>query len=90
MNPLLAETYHIASGGSATGGGLLNTVWTVLVFGLCFAIIYALGVWCIGAFSALSSKPAIRKLWDGLFIFIGAIVLINFLLSLVGHGFIAW
>lgn len=67
--------------------GLVSLLWHVLIVGLVALIIWWLGRWAISKFSA---PPAVTTIWNGLFLFVGAIVLINFLLGLGGHPFIRW
>jgi hypothetical protein len=43
--------------------------------------------WFIGK---LAAPGIVRTIWDGLFILVGLVVIINFLLGLGGHAFIAW
>lgn len=71
----------------ATGGGLVENLLHLLIIAICLGIVWALGVW---AFTAFGAGPMARKVWDGIFIFVIAIALINFLLGLGGHAFIAW
>jgi hypothetical protein len=67
------------------GGGLVHDLFAFLIIGVCCLIVWALGRWAITACGA----PAIAMtVWTGLFIFVGAIILINFLLGLAGHSFI--
>jgi hypothetical protein len=75
--PILAAT---------DGAGLIHQAFIVLIFAVCGLIIWYLGSWIGKKFGA----PAIAlTVWDGLFVLVAAIVVINFLLSLIGHGFIA-
>ena len=67
--------------------GLVHQFLVVLVVAVCMAIVWALGRWAIKVFAA----PAIvNTVWNGLFLFVGAICLINFLMGCVGHPLIAW
>lgn len=72
---------------SGSGSSFVNSIALLLVVLVCCAILYGLGVWSINAFKL---NPGVRKVWDGIFIFIGAFALINFLLGLTGHAFISW
>lgn len=59
----------------------------VLIVGICVAIVWALGRWFILKFGA----PAlVMVVWNALFMLLGAIFIINFLLGLTGHQFIKW
>jgi len=78
--PLLAE---ISIGGS----GMVHSLLVVLIIGIACLLIWWVGKYFIGALSA----PAIAMtLWNGLFVLLALIVAVNFLLSLVGYGFIRW
>lgn len=78
---ILAE---ISVGG---GSGLVHSLLMVLLVGVCLGIVWALGRWLIGALGA----PAVAQtVWNGLFLVVGAVVIINFLLSIAGHGFISY
>lgn len=88
MKTILADAVHIVNTGS--GSNIVNTLLLVLGIGICCAIVYGLGYWCITSFTALSSNPSILKVWKGIFIFVGALLLINLIMSLLGHGFVAW
>ena len=70
-----------------SGGGLVHALLMVLLVGVCLGIVWALGRWLIGALGA----PAVAQtVWNGLFLVVGAIVIINFLLGLTGHSFISY
>lgn len=82
MNTFLADAIVVSG-----GGGLIHSLFMILIVGICVLIVWAVGRWVITKFAA----PAIAMtIWNGLFILIGAIVIINFLLSLGGHGFITY
>lgn len=69
------------------GDGLVHQLLMVLLVAICVGIVWALGRWFIQKFAA----PALAMtVWNGLFLIVGAIVIINFLLSLTDHGFIKW
>lgn len=69
------------------GEGMLHQLGYVLIIGICIAIIWWLGRYFIGKFGL----PAIvMTVWDGLFLLLGGLCLINFLLSLMGKPFIKW
>lgn len=84
MKTILAESVVAIHGG---GDGLIQNLFHLLIFVVCLGIIYWLGTWVIGA---VGFPPVARKIWDGLFIFLAAILAINFLMGLGGHAFIAW
>jgi small-conductance mechanosensitive channel len=69
------------------GDGATRDIFTVFIF-----IVIGLILWGLGRyfFPRLSMPPKGMLIWDGLFILIAAIVIINFLASLTGHGFIKW
>ena len=70
-----------------SGDGLVHQLMVVLLVGICVAIVWFLGRWFITKFAA----PAIvMTVWNALFLLLGAIFIINFLLSLAGHPFIRW
>jgi hypothetical protein len=69
------------------GSGLVHNLLMLLLIGVCVLIVWALGKWLIGATGA---PPVALTVWTGLFLIIGAIVIINFLLGLAGHGFISY
>jgi len=78
MTPLLAEI---------SGDGLVHQLMFVLIVGICVAIVWALGRW----FIIVASLPTIvMTCWNALFLLLGAIFIINFLLGLAGHPFIRW
>lgn len=84
MNALmLADAIHL-SGGS---GGLINGLLLVLVVGICVLLIWWVGTWVI---TKLGAPAIVRTIWDGLFILVGLVVVINFLMGLVGHPFVQW
>ncbi len=69
------------------GGGLAHTIFVVFIFILIGLILWALGNW---GFPRLGAPPIVMTVWNGLFILIGAVVVINFLAGLAGHSFIDW
>ena len=82
MHLTLAE--FLATGSS---GGLIHNLLFILVVGICVLAIWWVGTWFIGK---LGAPGIVRTVWDGLFILVGLVVVINFLLGLTGHAFIAW
>lgn len=69
------------------GSGLVNQLLFVLIVGICVAIVWALGRWFIQKFA---SPPVVMTVWNALFLLLGAIFVINFLMGLAGHPFIKW
>jgi hypothetical protein len=71
------------------GTGLVHQLLVLMVIVVVALIIWALGKYMFGAFAA---PPIVLKVWDILFVAIGAIVLINFLLGMVNNEwqFIHW
>jgi hypothetical protein len=66
---------------------MIDQLLTFLIVGICVAIVYCMGYW----FAKRPSVPPVAlTIWNALFILIGGIVLINFLLGLGGHSFIKW
>ena len=82
MNPILSAILV-----AGDNGGLIHSLLFVLLVGICVLLIWWTGTWFIGK---LGAPAIVRTVWDGLFILIGLIVVINFLLSLAGHPLIAW
>jgi len=72
---------------SSSSDGFIHQLLFILLVGICIGIVYAVGWWFI---KRPPIPPIIMTIWQGLFILIGAIIIINFLLSLGGHGFIKW
>jgi hypothetical protein len=77
----------LADIGVSSGGGLVHDLLAVFIIGLCVGIVYALGRWFI---QKLAAPPIAMTIWNGFFILVLAIVIINFLLGLTGHGFIRY
>ena len=69
----------VLAGGS---GGVGHGVFAVFIWILIGLIVYALGRYF---FPKLGMPPIGMTVWDGLFILIAAIVIINFLAGLSGH-----
>ena len=86
MNDLFAMAYF--SGGN--GEGLVKDMFTLLIVGICLFIVWGLGyLLATKAFKVANTSLAII-VWTGLFVLVAAIAVVNFLLSLIGHGFIAY
>ncbi len=80
MNPLLAAIRI-----NGDGSGIVHTLLALLIVGLCILVVWWLGKYFLTEFGA----PALAmKVWNGLFILLGGIFVINVLLSLVGHPLI--
>jgi hypothetical protein len=78
--PMLAD---LTSGGD----GMIHKLLMVLIVGICVGIVFLVGRW----FIQRPGVPAVAMtIWVGLFILVGAIVIINFLLGLGGHQFVPW
>lgn len=69
----------------AGGDGLVHSLFVVLIIGLCVALIWAAGRWFI---QKLAAPALVMTIWNGFFLLVGLIVVVNFLLSLTGHPFI--
>ncbi len=82
MNLLAEITVHTGS-----DEGLISLLIHILIIGAVCAIIWWLGKMACGA---MNLPPRVLQVWNGLFIVVGAIVVINFLLGLGGHPFIRW
>lgn len=80
MNTLIAA---IKMGGE----GLINQLLTFLLIALCVSIVYVMG-WFF--FRKPPVPPVVLFIWQGLFVLLGGLVIINFLLSLAGHPLIKW
>lgn len=70
---------------ATSGEGLVRQLLVFLIVMVCALLIWAAGRWAIGA---LKAPPHALTVWNGLFIFLGLLVVINFLLSLVGYPII--
>ena len=68
-----------------SGDGLVHQLLVVLIVGICVGIVWWLGRYFI---TALTLPAIVMTIWNGLFILLGALFLINFLLSLTGHPFL--
>jgi len=78
MIPILAQI---------DGGGVVHQLLVVLIVGICCAIVWWVGQWFI---QKMALPAIVGTVWMGLFILLGAIFIINFLLGLAGHPFIKW
>lgn len=60
----------------------VHQIFVILMIVLAALVLWALGRWVLPKFGA----PAIvLTCWDGIFVFLGALFLINLFLSLAGH-----
>ena len=82
--PMMLGDISVRTGGDS---GLVQSLIYVLLIGICVALVWWVGKWFIGQLGA----PAIAMtIWNGLFILIGLIVIVNFLLGLTGHPLVRW
>jgi hypothetical protein len=70
-----------------SGEGLVRQLFAILIIGICCAIIWYLGRLAGGK---MGVPPMGMASWNGLFILVAAIFVINFLMGLAGHPFIVW
>lgn len=83
MNSLMLAASTLDLGGD----GFINQLVTFLVVGLAVGISYAIAHY----FATRPKLPAVAlTIVNGAFILVGGLALINFLLGLVGKGFIKW
>lgn len=81
---IMADVLHVNTGES---GGMAHNIFTIFIFILIGLILWALGRF----FFPKLGMPALgMTVWDGLFVLIAVIVVINFLAGLAGHPFIQW
>jgi lipopolysaccharide export LptBFGC system permease protein LptF len=81
MHLMLAEAL------STDSSGLVHQLFLFLIVGICVALIFWVGRWFI---TKLAAPPAALTIWTGLFVLVGLIVALNFLLGLAGHPFVKW
>lgn len=72
---------------AVSGEGLVNQLLFILIIGICVLIVWWLGRWFI---TKLAAPAIVMTVWNGLFILLGALCIINFLLGLVDRPFIRW
>lgn len=70
---------------AASGEGLVRQLLVFLIVMVCALLIWSAGKWAI---ASLKAPPHALTVWNGLFIFLGLLVVINFLLSLIGYPII--
>lgn len=81
-SPVLADfAVNVGSGGLARG---ILVIFCAILIGL---ILWGLGHFF---FPKLGMPAKGMLVWDGLFILIAALVIINFLAGMMGHPFITW
>lgn len=82
MNILMLAALNIGS-----GDGFVNNLFQVLILALACGVIYGIGWYFFRnpPFGAIA-----MKIWNGFFVLIGGIIILNFLLGLGGHSFIKW
>lgn len=80
---ILADV-SISTGG---GGGVVHVFLILLIVAVCLLLIWFAGKWVLQQFAA---PPVALTIWTGLFGLLGLIVIINFLLSLGGYGFLRY
>jgi hypothetical protein len=71
---------------AVSGEGLVRNLLFLLIIVICVAAIYFVGRW----FLAKLANATALMVWDGFFLLVGLIVVLNFLLSLIGRQFIVW
>jgi len=83
IKPIFAEAIRINS----DGGGMAHSIFVIFIF-----ILIGLILWWLGRyfFPKLGAPAIVLTVWDGIFVLIGVIVVINFLAGLAGHQFIQW
>ena len=79
---ILADSISVGS-----GSGLVHALLWLLLVAICLGLIYGAGVWFI---AALTGSAMARKVWDGIFIILGLVVIINFILGIGGHPLFSW
>jgi uncharacterized metal-binding protein len=88
---LAAEFFNRPSMHIETSGGLVRNCFVVLVLVICLTAIWAFGYWLITRVEAKLPKAwVVEYIWHGFFGLVGLVVMLNFLLSLIGYGFIAY
>lgn len=67
--------------------GVAFGAFVVFIVALCLAIVWWLGKM---AFPKLGVPVLGLQIWDGFFILLIAVAVLNFLMGLIGHQFIPW
>jgi len=68
-------------------GGLVHGLLLFLLVAICVLAIWYVGTWFI---SKLGAPPMALTIWNGIFLLVGLIVFINFLLGLAGRPLFAY
>lgn len=79
MNLMLSAIPMLAA---VDGEGMVRQLLVMLVVGICVLVVWLMGRFFLTKFGA---PPIAMTIWNGLFVLLGGIVIINFLLSLIGH-----
>lgn len=82
MNYLMFSVVRIG------GEGMINQLLTFLLIALCVGVVYAMGWFFFKRQPPF--PPVVLLIWQGLFVLVGGIVIINFLLGLGGYSFLKW
>jgi hypothetical protein len=72
---------------AVTGEGMIKDLLYVFAIVVCGLIVWLLGRWI---FPKLKAPPGVLVGWDVLFVVLGALIAINFILGLFGHPLIPW
>jgi uncharacterized membrane protein len=84
---ILADDILRNSGSGINGNGLIHNLMWFFLIGLAIGLIWYVGHWFISKINP--PNAVVNMLWDGLFIILGLVIAVNFLISLAnGHGFI--
>lgn len=88
MHTLLADAFFRTSSVTISdGGGLIHALFVIFIIGICALLLWAAGRWVI---QKLAAPAIVMIVWTGFFLLLGLIVVLNFLLSTIGHGFMAY
>ncbi len=68
-----------------SGEGMVHNLVYVLIIGLCVLVVWWAGKYFLTKFGA---PPIALTVWNGLFVLLGVLCILNFLLSLVDKPFI--
>jgi len=81
---MLADAALHLNGGSE---GLGHNIFVIFIF-----ILIGLSLWGLGRyfFPRLGMPPKGMLVWDGLFVLIAVVAIINFLATMAGHPLVAW
>lgn len=70
-----------------SGEGFVNQLLMLLVIGVAAGVLYMMGRWFC---TRPGVPPLALTIWNGLFVLIGGIIIINFLFGLAGKPLIKW